>query len=66
MINTEKLTKLRYKIVSIVGAMAALKVAKNEVRRRLKKAIMSLSESERHRQSVALCQKVRLVSWSDR
>ena len=62
MINTEKLTKLRYKIVSIVGAMAALKVAKNEVRRRLKKAIMSLSESERYRQSVALCQKVRLVS----
>ena len=38
--------------------MAALKAAKTEVRRRLKKAIMSLGESERHRQSVELCQKV--------
>lgn len=66
MINTEKLTNWRYKIGSIVGAMAALKAAKNEVRRRLKKAIMSLSEPERHRQSIALCQKVRLASWLDR
>jgi len=39
--------------------MAALKAAKSELRKSLKKAIMSLSESERHQQSIALCQKVR-------
>ena len=38
--------------------MSALKAAKNEVRRSLKKAILGLSEAERSRQSVALCQKV--------
>ena len=42
-----------------MGVMAALRAAKSDVRRRLKKAIMSLSETERNRQSIELCQKVR-------
>ena len=42
-----------------MGVMAALKAAKNEVRKGLKKAIMSLSEAERQLQSNSLCQKVK-------
>jgi len=41
--------------------MAALKVAKSELRKSLKRAIMGLSEVDRHQQSVSLCQKVRSV-----
>ena len=43
----------------IVVLMAALKVAKSELRKSLKRAIMGLNEVDRHQQSISLCQKVR-------
>jgi len=42
----------------IVVLMAALKAAKSEVRKSLKRAIAGLSEVDRRQQSVSLCQKV--------
>ncbi|XP_065883568.1 5-formyltetrahydrofolate cyclo-ligase-like isoform X3 [Dysidea avara] len=38
--------------------MAALKVAKSELRKSLKRAIMGLNEVDRHQQSISLCQKL--------